>query len=233
MIVPCIDLMGGEVVQLVQGKERALARPLAETLQAFEGFPLIHVIDLDAAMGQGENSALVSEILRKRRARVGGGVRTVERAIALLEAGGHQVIVGSRAFRDEGIDFEFLAHLAAAVGTHKIVVAIDTKQGQVAVQGWKKLLPVTPADVIGQLDPFCGGFLCTFVDKEGLLQGTDLDLFLNLRSRTDKTLIAAGGITTMAEVKALTSAGIEAALGMAVYTGTLELEVLRALAHSL
>lgn len=220
--------MGGKVVQLVQGESKALElESIEEAVEKFRGFPLLHIIDLDAAKGLGSNREMIAALLTKVRARVGGGVRTVGDATALLEIGAKQVIVGTAAFTATGIDSEFLASLVGAVGRSRIIVAIDVKAGCIAVRGWRETLSISPAEVVARLEPYCAGFLCTCVDREGMLQGTDLSLFLDLRSRTDLTLIAAGGITSRDEVRALTDAGIQVALGMAVYTGRLSLDDLR------
>ncbi len=227
MIIPCIDLMGGKVVQLIQGKEKALERTVDEALDMFAGFPLLHVIDLDGALGSGSNQPEVERLLTRVRARVGGGIRSVARAKELVDAGAEQVIIGSAAFARSGVNEAFLGALVREIGEARIMVAIDSKDGQVAINGWQAVLPQTPDRVMSLLAPFCSGFLCTNVDQEGLLQGTNLELFLNLRAQTDKTLVAAGGITTLSEVKTLASAGIEVALGMAIYTGRLDLGELR------
>ncbi len=219
--------MGQKVVQLVQGREKALERTVEEAMELFEGFPLLHIIDLDAVLGSGDNGAEVSAILERRRARVGGGIRSIKRAKYLIEAGAEQVIIGSAAFNESGVNATFLNELAREVGTARIIIAIDSKGGQIAVSGWRSVLNRSPEHAMRALAPFCAGYLCTNVDQEGLLQGTDLELFLNLRAKTDKTLVAAGGISTMSEVEALTIAGIEVALGMAVYTGRLDIVELR------
>jgi len=229
MIIPCIDLMGGEVVQLIGGKELALKRPLDEVLTLFAGFPLIHIIDLDAAIGQGENQAIIREILGSMRARVGGGVRTVEYAKTLVSLGVEQVIVGSSAFNQSGINREFLTELKESIGQKRVVIAVDTIGGNVAVKGWREVLNISAVSVVGELEEFCGGILCTNVDREGQLGGTDLEAFLALRSTTNLPMTAAGGITTMDEVKTLVAANIQVALGMAVYTGRLDLNELRSL----
>ena len=229
MIIPCIDLMGGSVVQLVQGKEKALERTVEQALAMFEGFPLLHVIDLDAAMGSGNNGEIVTGLLKRCNARVGGGVRTVAKARSLVDAGAHQVIVGSAAYSRTGVDAVFLTELVREIGCSRIMVAIDTRGGNVVIDGWKTVLKQKPSDVIGNLEPYCGGYLCTNVDREGLLQGTDLEHFLALRDATSKPLVAAGGITSMSEVYELTSAGIEVALGMALYTGRLSIVEVREL----
>jgi len=221
MILPCIDLMDGKVVQLVQGRDKALEgdAPL-EMLRKFAAFPEIQVIDLDAAMGKGENSALVELLASRARCRVGGGVRTAERAGRLVEQGAHRVIVGTAAFTPA------LAQIAEAVGPERILIALDSKGGKVVVKGWQEATEFTAEQVIQRLEPYCSGFLCTYVDKEGMLKGTDLDWFRRLRAVTQRELTAAGGITTIDEIQELHKLGIHAALGMAIYTGRLNLDEL-------
>jgi phosphoribosylformimino-5-aminoimidazole carboxamide ribotide isomerase len=226
VIIPCIDLMGGKVVQLVQGREKALegGTPL-EMIARFARFPEIQVIDLDAAMGQGSNNDLVELIASSARARVGGGVRSAERARSLIEQGAHRVIVGTAAFQRE-----LLEEIAAAVGPERLIIALDSRGGKVVVKGWQEATEFSAEEVIRQLEPYCSGYLCTYVDKEGLMQGTDLDWFRRLRASTKHELTAAGGITTLEEIRELDKLGIHAALGMAIYTGRLNLDELANLA---
>ncbi len=214
--------MGGKVVQLVQGREKALEgdAPLA-MLERFSAFPEIQVIDLDAAMGRGENRALVELLASRAKCRVGGGVRNAERARKLIEQGAHRVIVGTAAFTPA------IEEIAAAVGPEKILIALDSRHGKIVVKGWQETTEFTAEEAIGRLEPFCGGFLCTFVDKEGMMQGTDLDWFRRLRAATSHEITAAGGITTLDEIRALKAMNIHAALGMAIYTGRLDLEALK------
>jgi phosphoribosylformimino-5-aminoimidazole carboxamide ribotide isomerase len=223
MIIPCIDLMDGKVVQLVQGREKALEgdTPLA-MLQKFEAFPEIQVIDLDAAMGKGSNDTIVEVLASNATARIGGGVRTVERARRLLEQGAHKVIIGTAAFHANGVDVEFLKELSRAVGRERVLIALDSKGGRIVVHGWREATQLSAEEVLHQLEPYCGGFLCTYVDKEGMMQGTDLDWFRRLRAATGHELTAAGGICTMDEIRELTALGIHCALGMAIYTGRLD-----------
>ena len=230
MILPCIDLMDGKVVQLVQGRDKALEGDAPEEmLRRFAAFPQIQVIDLDAAIGRGSNDGLVRMLAGQAVCRVGGGVRSVERARALVEQGAHRVIVGTSAFTSTGIDQPFLAALAGAVGRGRLIVALDSKGGRIVVKGWREATRFTAEEVVAQLEPYCSGFLCTYVDKEGMLQGTDLDWFRRLRSATSLELTAAGGITTMDDVRALLDMDIHAALGMAIYAGRLDLAELAAL----
>jgi len=226
MIVPCIDLMDGKVVQLVQGREKALeGKSIDEMLQLFEGFPQIQVIDLDAAMDRGSNSGLVKYLAGHAIVRAGGGVRSIGRAQQLLAQGAYRVIVGTGAFSIPG----FLEELAAAIGSERVIVALDSKDGRIVVKGWREATDLTAIEVIAKLEPYCSGFLCTYVDKEGMLQGTDLDWFRSLRRGTNHELTAAGGITTLADVAALTALDIHCAIGMAIYTGRLDLDELRKL----
>jgi len=230
MIIPCIDLMDGKVVQLVQGREKALEGDSPEEmLRKFAAFPQIQVIDLDAAIGNGANDDLVHMLAGKAVCRVGGGVRSVERALALVAQGAHKVIVGTSAFSATGINAPFLAQLRDAVGRDRLVIAADSKGGRIVVKGWREATNFTAEEVLAQLEPYCSGFLCTYVDKEGMMQGTDLDWFRRLRAATSLEVTAAGGITTMDEVRALLDMRINAALGMAIYTGRLDLSELAAL----
>ena len=216
--------MDGKVVQLVQGREKALeADSPEEMLRRFSGFPQIQVIDLDAAMGRGANDDLVEMLAAKAVIRAGGGVRTVERANALLDQGAFRVIVGTSTFGPHGPDHTFLQELKDAVGQERIVLALDSKGGRIVVKGWQEATTFTAEEVVHQLEQWCSGFLCTYVDKEGMMQGTDLDWFRRLRAATDHEITAAGGITTMEDIRALDQMGIHAAVGMAIYTGRLDL----------
>lgn len=218
MIIPCIDLMDGKVVQLVQGREKALEgeAPL-EMLHKFAAFPEIQVIDLDAAMGKGENASIVELLASRAHCRVGGGVRTPDRARRLIEQGAHRVIVGTAAFTPA------LEQIAAAASPERLIIALDSKGGKIVVKGWQEATNFSAEEVIGRLEPYCGAFLCTYVDKEGMMQGTDLDWFRRLRAATKHEITAAGGITTIEDIRALSALNIHAALGMAIYTGKLDL----------
>ena len=193
MIIPCIDLMGGKVVQLVQGREKALEgdEPLV-MLEKFSDFPVIQVIDLDAAMDQGSNDAVVRDLTSRAVTRVGGGVRTAERARSLVEAGASRVIIGTAAFGSEGVNVPLLQQLGESIGPKRIILALDSKADNIVTRGWRQAIRFSAEEVIHGLEPYCGGFLCTYVDKEGMLEGTDLDWFRRLRTATDHELTAAG-----------------------------------------
>ncbi|HLK49391.1 MAG TPA: HisA/HisF-related TIM barrel protein [Bryobacteraceae bacterium] len=233
MIFPCIDLMDGKVVQLVQGREKALEGDSPEEmLRRFEAFPEIQVIDLDAAMGRGSNDELMRMLASRAATRVGGGVRTLERARTLVEQGARKVIVGTSAFAQGGINTQFLAAVRNAIGRERLLVALDSKEGRIVVKGWRESTNLAAEAVLHSLEPYCSGFLCTYVDKEGMLQGTDLDWFRRLRAATALELTAAGGITTLEDVRALLAMNVHAALGMAIYTGRLSLSELASLAKT-
>jgi len=219
VIIPCIDLMARKVVQLVQGKEKALELPdpLA-VLEKFAAFPEIQVIDLDAAMGRGRGNAdIVRELCQRKPCRVGGGIRTVERALEVVNHGAHKVIVGSSAFTAQSINHDFLRSLAAAIPREKLMIAVDCLGDQVATHGWRTVLPLTSGEALPQLELYCAEFLCTYIDAEGKLEGTNLAWFRKLRAVTRLPITAAGGITTDEEIRALDSLGMHAALGMAIY----------------
>jgi len=227
MIVPCIDLMDGKVVQLIQGREKALegASP-DEMIEKFAAFPETQVIDRGAAMGRGSNDALVRHIASRAVTRVGGGVRSAERFRALLDQGARKVIVGTSAFTADGINTAFLSQL----DPERLVVAVDSKGGRIVIKGWQEATRFTAEEVLRSLEPYCSGFLCTYVDKEGMMQGTDLDWFRRLRAATSLEITAAGGITTLDDIKALLAMAIRCAVGMAIYTGRLDLADLAPLA---
>jgi phosphoribosylformimino-5-aminoimidazole carboxamide ribonucleotide (ProFAR) isomerase len=210
--------MGGKVVQLIQGREKflELPDPLA-VLAKFAAYPQIQVIDLDGALGRGDHSEIIRELCRRKPCRVGGGIRTVERAVHVVEGGALKVIVGSSAFASEGINAKFLEGLLAALPREKLMIAVDGLGGRVAIHGWRETLPLTSAQALAQLEPYCSEFLCTYIDAEGRLQGTNLAWFRNLRAATQLPITAAGGITTDEEIKALEEIGMNAALGMAIY----------------
>jgi phosphoribosylformimino-5-aminoimidazole carboxamide ribotide isomerase len=224
MIIPCIDLQDGRAVQLVHGRKRRLAvDDVFGLLERFRKYPLLHVIDLDAAMGKGSNARLVGALCRRApmRVRVGGGIRTSARAERLLAAGAEKVIVGSAAFRGGRVNRRFLAGLAKRVGRRRIVVAVDTDGGRILVRGWREKLRLRPADVFDELSGYASEFLCTYVDNEGTMRGTSLSWFRALRQATSLPITAAGGIRSRKEVRALERIGMNAAVGMALYLNKL------------
>ncbi len=224
MLIPSIDLLGGRIVQLVRGEKLRLAfDDFDYWIEKFARFPLVQLIDLDAAMRQGDNSALVAQIAQRLPVQAGGGIHTVERAQQVLAAGAQRVILGSAFFSAEGVvNTAFAAELAAAVGPERIVAGIDTKNGRIAVKGWKTEVALTPDEAIPALEPFVSAFLYTHVDGEGMLQGFPSDVAARLCRLTTRRLIVAGGIRSQQEVDALGAIGVDAVVGMAVYTDMLK-----------
>jgi phosphoribosylformimino-5-aminoimidazole carboxamide ribotide isomerase len=219
MLIPSIDLMGGRIVQLVQGERLAFATDDIDAwVDRFSKFPIVQLIDLDAAKNEGRNDALVRRICAALPCQVGGGVRSVADAQARLDAGAHKVIVGSALFDAGGVRSDRAAEFAGAIGSACFIAAVDSRGGQVVVHGWKKTTAVRAADAVGTLGQFAGGFLATLVDGEGLMGGVNLEAALELRQATDRQLIVAGGIRNMGEVHALHSHGIDAVVGMALYS---------------
>ena len=226
MLIPSIDLMGGRIVQLVGGETLKLAFDDFEYwIGRFEKYPLVQLIDLDAAMRQGDNGALIGRITQRLSCQVGGGIGTVEKAISVLDAGAKRVIVGSALFSgSEGaspVNLDFAGALAAATGAARLVFSVDTKHGRVAVKGWKQQVDLTPDQAMPQLEPYCGAFLYTHIDKEGTMQGFPLDVAERLKRITRRQLIVAGGIRTQDEIDTLDAIGVDAVAGMAVYSGIL------------
>ena len=223
MLIPSIDLMGGRIVQLVQGEKLRLSFDDFEYwIEKFSRFPLVQLIDLDAAMMQGDNSALVAQIARRLPCQVGGGIRSVRRAREVLDAGAQRVIIGSALFSEDGrVKVDVAAEFAAAVGAERIVAGIDTKDGRIAVKGWKAQVALTPDEAIPQLDPHVAGYLYTHVDGEGLMQGFPIDAAARLRGLTARQLIVAGGIRSQQEIDRLDAMRVDAVVGMAVYTNLL------------
>ena len=223
MLIPSIDLQGGAVVQLVQGEQLAIKDDdVFRWVRRFERFPKVQVIDLDAAMGKGDNLALVRQIAGSLSCRVGGGIRTVERARDVLSAGASQIIAGSSLFKDGRPDLRFAQELVDAVGRDQVIAAVDSRGGQVVIHGWKTVLPLRAVDAVRALEPYCSEFLYTHVDAEGLMRGTDHEAILAVRQATTRRVTAAGGITTQDEIDRLDAIGVDSVVGMAIYTGALD-----------
>jgi phosphoribosylformimino-5-aminoimidazole carboxamide ribotide isomerase len=232
MLIPSIDLMGGQIVQLVQGEKLKLAFDDFEYwIERFSKYPIVQLIDLDAAMRQGENRSLIEMICKRLPCQVGGGLKTAEDGKALLEAGAKRVIFGSSLFgaaepgetrRHNLIRLEFAENLKKTLGEEALVFSVDTKAGKVAVKGWKDSVDLTPEEAITWLEDYCAAFLYTHVDTEGTMQGFPLDVAAILRACTAKQLIVAGGIKQQSEIDSLDAMGVDAVAGMAVYSGAME-----------
>ena len=228
MLIPSIDLKDGAVVQLVQGEKLAIKdADVFRWVRRFARFPKVQVIDLDAAMGRGDNLALVRQIAGALSCRVGGGIRTVERARDVLAAGAHQIIAGSSLFTNSAPDLAFAQTLRDGVGRERVIAAVDSRGGHVVIHGWKTVLPLTAVEAVRALEPYCDEFLYTHVDTEGLMGGTNLDAILAVRNATTRRVTAAGGITTQREIDDLHARGVDAVVGMAIYTGALDPDATR------
>jgi len=224
MLIPSIDLMGGKVVQLVQGEKKALEfENFTEWVAKFSSFPLVQLIDLDAAMGRAPNSELIRFFVNQLPCQVGGGIRTLEAARAALDLGAKRVILGSALIQNGAINVAFAQALAKEFGPDKLVFAIDARGGKIAIRGWKEVTAVTPLEVVRALERYCGAFLYTHIDGEGLMKGLPLEPVRELRAASSKQLIAAGGITTHEEIGTLHKMGVDAVVGMALYLGRLQL----------
>lgn len=220
MLIPSIDLMGGKVVQLVQGDKKALEfNNLDDWIERFSKYPVVQVIDLDAARGAGNNAQLVNQIVGRLNCQVGGGIRSLEKAKEILETGACKVILGSALLKDGEIDTPYAAALANALGSAPLVFALDSRGGRVSVDGWRKDTTVTPFDMIRALEPFCETFLYTHIDTEGLLGGIPMETVIAIRQATSRRLVVAGGITTQQEIDNLDVLGMDAVVGMALYSG--------------
>jgi phosphoribosylformimino-5-aminoimidazole carboxamide ribotide isomerase len=220
MLIPSIDLMGGKVVQLVQGRRKALEfEDIEEWVNRFSKYPLVQLIDLDAAMGTGSNTAIVREIASKLPCQVGGGIRSREAVEAALDAGARRVILGSSLIADGRLNSRFAEDLASTVGSNRLVFALDAIGGYVSTHGWKKVTEITPLQMIEELDSWCDGFLYTHVDTEGTLRGFPLDVIRPLREATSGQLIAAGGIRSQQEIDDLHAMRVDTVVGMAIYQG--------------
>ncbi|HEY5331889.1 MAG TPA: HisA/HisF-related TIM barrel protein [Acidobacteriaceae bacterium] len=223
MLIPSIDLMNGQIVQLVRGEKLKLAfDDFDYWIDRFSKYPLVQLIDLDAAMRQGSNTTLIEMICKRLPCQVGGGLRSPEDGQRLLDAGAKRVIYGSSLFNEQGVDKTFAASLKKALGEDALCFSVDTKNGRVATSGWKDSVDLTPEEAITWLEDFCAAFLYTHVDTEGTMQGFPMNVAAILRSTTARQLIVAGGIKARAEVDALDAMGVDAVAGMAVYSGAMD-----------
>jgi phosphoribosylformimino-5-aminoimidazole carboxamide ribotide isomerase len=220
MLIPSIDLMGGKIVQLIQGEKKALEFDnLDYWIERFSKYPLVQVIDLDAARGAGNNRLMVKEIVRQLDCQVGGGIRDIETAQELLALGARKIILGSALLQDGKINIDYAATLASKLGTAPLVFALDSRSGRVAIDGWRKETAVTAFDMIRALELFCDTFLYTHIDTEGLMGGIPMETVRAIRGATTRRLVVAGGIHTQQEIDRLDALGMDAVVGMALYSG--------------
>jgi len=222
MLIPSIDLMGGKIVQLVQGEKKALEFDNFDYwIERFSKYPLVQVIDLDAARGAGTNRQIVNQIAQRLNCQVGGGIRSLETAREVLRAGAQRVVIGSSLLKDGKINTQYAAVLAEELGTTPLVFALDSRAGRVAIDGWRKETAVTAFDMIRSLEPFCDTFLYTHIDTEGLMGGIPMQTVSAIRQATSRRLVVAGGITSQREIDSLDALGMDAVVGMALYSGRL------------
>jgi phosphoribosylformimino-5-aminoimidazole carboxamide ribotide isomerase len=222
VLIPSIDLMEGKIVQLVQGRRKALEFDnFEEWIERFAKYPLVQLIDLDAAMGRRDNRDLVRGIVQKLPCQVGGGIRSIEAAEEILRSGAVRVILGSSLLSHGKLDYGFAQDTATRVPLERLVFAIDSLRGRVAIHGWQETTSITPIEMMRALEPFCGAFLYTHIDTEGSLAGIPLDVVAALKMATSRRLIAAGGIRTQEEIDTLDSMGVDAVVGMAIYQNLL------------
>ncbi len=225
MLIPSIDLMNGKIVQLVQGKKKALEfDDFEEWIARFSSFPLVQLIDLDAAIGTGNNRAILGQFLKRLPCQVGGGIRSIESAQEILGLGARRVILGSTLVRDGKINVEFAKEISASLDAEKLVFAVDAKGGNVAIRGWRELTSIAPVDMVSTLQTWCDAFLYTHIDTEGMMLGIPMEAVRALRQATSKQLIVAGGISSNQEIEALHKLGVDAVVGMALYLGKLDLD---------
>ena len=220
MLIPSIDLMDGKIVQLVQGERKALEfSEFEDWIKRFAVYPMVQLVDLDAAIGSGSNRHLLEQFTSRLPCQVGGGIRTVQAAQEVLAAGARKVIVGSALVREGRVNTGFAEELMRNGGVERVIGAVDSKYGEVVVRGWRESAGIAAATMMRELEPYCGGFLYTHVDTEGLLQGFPMETARALRQTTTRRLIVAGGIRSHDEVDALDAMGVDAVVGMAIYTG--------------
>jgi phosphoribosylformimino-5-aminoimidazole carboxamide ribotide isomerase len=224
MLIPSIDVMGGKIVQLVQGSRKALEfDDFEQWASRFSAFPLIQLIDLDAAMGGGSNTKLIEFFVKRLPCQVGGGIHSLESARQILQLGAKRVILGSALVQDGKANVVLAKQFASELGDSKLVFGIDAKGGKVAIRGWREITEISPLEMIQLLDAFCTAFLYTHIDTEGLMTGLPVEAIRPLRQATSKQLIVAGGIATSEEVEHLHELGVDAVVGMALYSGRMSL----------
>jgi len=220
VLIPSIDLMDGKIVQLIQGSKKALETTDFEAwIQRFSRYPLVQLIDLDAAMGKGSNRALVERFAARLPCQVGGGIRSLESAEGMVRAGARRIIIGSALVRDGQINRIFAEELEHRCSRDRLVFAVDSRGGKVSIGGWKQATEISPVEMMQALEPWCAAYLYTHIDTEGLMQGLPLEVVHELRRATNRQLIVAGGIASAAEIEQLDALGVDAVVGMAIYTG--------------
>jgi phosphoribosyl-ATP pyrophosphohydrolase/phosphoribosyl-AMP cyclohydrolase len=225
MIIPSIDLMNGKAVQLVRGIEKKLEREnILELAKSFSRFGEIAVIDLDAAMGNGNNREWIKKLAKEFPVRVGGGLRTVDEALEILRAGAEKVIIGSAAIAEKSLNEEFLNALIRRAGKQNIILAMDVVNDQIATRGWKEKTEISIWDVLEKAARYTTELLVTDVDQEGTMQGIRKNFYRKLAQTTSLKITAAGGTGKLEDIAFLAGLGMNVQLGMSIYTNSISLE---------
>ena len=227
MVIASIDIQGNKVVQLKQGEELVLQQDNAKELASqFDQFGEVAVIDLDAAMGKGSNIDMIKPLLRIAECRVGGGIRTPAQAKELISFGARKIIVGSSAFRVDGrfeVNVPFLEEMSKSIGRHRLIVAVDARNGEIVVDGWKTPTGLDLIKAAKEVEPYAAEILFTCVEREGMMSGINLDLVKKLRNDVKCQVTVAGGVSTLNEIEEISALGCDVQLGMALYTGKINL----------
>ncbi len=238
MVIASIDMKDGHVVQLKNGKDLMLQRDDADALiNGFNKYGEVAVIDLDAAMGNTNekgntpNTELLKSLLRKGNVRTGGGIRSVKKARELISLGAEKVIIGSAAWNsnrqnesDPILNVEFLEELTKAIGRQRIIISVDAINGKIAVKGWKETVNISLIEGAKEAEKYASELLFTCVEKEGCMEGTDMEQVKALRSAVKCRVVAAGGVNSLEQITELEKLGCDVQLGMALYTGVVNLK---------
>jgi len=224
MVISSIDLMNGKAVQLRQGKELVLEKDDPISLaKEFNKYGEIAVIDLDAAFGKDDNINIIKQILKVSECRVGGGIRTVQKAKELISFGAKKIIISTSAFENNEINHQFLLELISSIGKQHVIIAVDSINGEIVTKGWKHNTGLNIFETLPKIENYCSEFLFTCVEREGMLQGIDIDTITKIRDLTHNKVTVAGGVTTLDEIRKIANLGYDVQLGMALYTGKINL----------
>lgn len=238
MVIASIDMKDGHVVQLKNGKDLVLQRDDADSLiNDFNKYGEVAIIDLDQALrntdakGNTPNTELLKSLLRKGNVRVGGGIRDVKKAKELISLGAEKVIVGSAAWNadrkaesDPILNVAFLEELVAAIGKQRVIISVDAINGKIALRGWTETANISLIEGAKEAEKYASELLFTCVEKEGCMEGTDMDMCRQLRDAVKCRVVAAGGVNSLEQIAELEKLGCDVQLGMALYTGAVSLK---------
>ncbi|WP_456472481.1 1-(5-phosphoribosyl)-5-[(5-phosphoribosylamino)methylideneamino]imidazole-4-carboxamide isomerase [Methanocaldococcus sp.] len=227
-IIPAVDIKNKKCVQLIQGdpnkKLLEIDNPI-EVAKKWEerGAKYLHVVDLDAALGEGDNLDVIEKIINSLTipVEVGGGIRSLDRALKLIDIGADRIIVGTKAILNKN----FLEELNNYIDKNRIVLAVESKGDKVVVKGWKEEINLKPIDVIKEYEDLVGYILYTNVDVEGLMKGIDIKKIKEIVENSRIPIIYSGGVSSLEDIKKLKEAGVYAVIiGSALYKGKIKLE---------